>query len=224
MSRADADPESRRNQDPQRRPCGWRNPVTRLDALDQAYPYCPRCRHAMERELEGGLLRPVCPSCGFVQYINPAPGVGVVILRDDTLCLVQRRFEPKAGQWTLPVGFMEWGEEAQTTAIREAKEETNLDIELTGIFGVYTGVLPPNFAVVVTIFRAREIGGELRAGDDAAAAGFYPLDAPPGPIAFAIHREVLRELRAERGIAEPGNAVPGCTDAKDAENDRKERE
>jgi ADP-ribose pyrophosphatase YjhB (NUDIX family) len=169
----------------------------------------------MGRGHEGGMLRPVCPACGFVQYINPAPGAGVVLMRGDRVCLVQRRFAPKAGQWTLPIGFMEWGETVQTTAIREAKEETNLDVELTGVLGVYTGVLPPNFAVVVTIFRAREIGGKLQAGDDAAAAGFYPLAAPPGPIAFAIHRQVMRELRAEHGIAETADLDAADLDAAD---------
>jgi hypothetical protein len=62
--------------------------------------------------------------------------------------------------------------------------------------------------VVVTIFRARERGGTLQAADDAADAGFFPLDAPPGPIAFAIHRRVLQELRAELGIAEPDERTP----------------
>ncbi|MFO7654359.1 MAG: NUDIX hydrolase [Candidatus Krumholzibacteriia bacterium] len=177
--------------------------ITDLDVWDHAFPFCPRCRQAMERRRAGGALRPVCPACGFVQYINPAPGAGVIIMREDRVCLVRRRFEPRRGQWTLPIGFMEWGEEIQDTAVREAWEETGLDVAVDSTFGVYTGVLPPNLAVVVAIFRARETGGELRAGDDAAEVGFYPLDAPPGAIAFGIHRHVLRELRAEYGIPDP---------------------
>jgi ADP-ribose pyrophosphatase YjhB (NUDIX family) len=183
---------------------GW-DPVNRLDAFDHAFPYCPRCRHGMGRAREGGTERPVCPACGFVQYINPAPGAGVALLRGENICLVQRRFAPKAGQWTLPIGFMEWGETVRQTAIREVREETGLAVELTGVQGVFTGVLPPNYAVVVTIFRARELGGTLCAADDAADAGFFPLDAPPGPVAFAIHRRVLQELREELG----GHAAEG---------------
>ena len=40
-------------------------------------------------------MRPVCPACGFVQYLNPAPGAGVVLFRDRKICLVRRKFEPK---------------------------------------------------------------------------------------------------------------------------------
>jgi ADP-ribose pyrophosphatase YjhB (NUDIX family) len=173
--------------------------VEDLDPSDQAYAYCPRCRTALVRRKEGGLARPACPACGFVQYINPAPGAGIVLMRGDRICLVKRRFEPRKGQWTLPIGFQEWNESIETAAVREAKEETGLDIALDEIFGVYSGVLPPDRAVVVTIFRAREVGGALRAGDDAAEVGFFPVMAPPGPIAFGIHRRVLRELSEQRG-------------------------
>lgn len=161
------------------------------------FPYCPRCRAEMGAGLEGGIERPTCPECGFVQYLNPAPGAGVVLLRGREICLVQRRFPPKQGQWTLPTGFMEWDETVEQTAVREVKEETGLEVELTGLFAVESGLLPPDRPVVVTFYRARETGGVLQAGDDAAAAGFFPLDELPGPIAFATHRKVLARVRAE---------------------------
>lgn len=161
------------------------------------FPYCPRCRAAMGRREDGGELRPVCPECGFIQYLNPAPGAGVVLLRGDRVCLVRRKFEPKAGQWSLPTGFMEWEESAGETAVREAREETGLEVELAGLYAVEEGVLPPDIPVVVIIYRARETGGDLVAGDDAAEVGFYPPDEAPGPVAFAAHRRVLARLTEE---------------------------
>lgn len=160
------------------------------------FVWCPRCRAKMGVGLEGGIERPTCPDCGFVQYLNPAPGAGVVLLRDGKVCLVQRRFEPKSGQWTLPTGFMEWDETVEQTAVREVKEETGLDVDLTGLLAVESGILPPDRPVLVTFFTGREIGGELQAADDAAAAGFYDLEELPGPIAFATHRKVLARVRA----------------------------
>ncbi len=161
------------------------------------FPYCPHCRATMGQREDGGELRPVCPECGFVQYLNPAPGAGVVLLREGRVCLVRRKFEPKAGEWSLPTGFMEWDETAEETAVREAREETGLEVELTDLYAVESGVLPPDIPVLVVFYRARETGGRLEAGDDADEVGFFRPDVPPGPVAFAAHRRVLARLAAE---------------------------
>jgi ADP-ribose pyrophosphatase YjhB (NUDIX family) len=144
---------------------------------------------------DNGRPRPSCPACGYIQYLNPAPAAAVIVRRDERICLVQRKFPPREGLWTLPAGFMEYDEEIETTAVREAKEETGLDVRLTGLFAVHTGILPPDRPVLLVVYRAEEVGGELCAGDDAAAVGFFLLDDLPGEIAFAAHRRVLAALR-----------------------------
>ncbi len=151
----------------------------------------------MIRQMEGGLERPVCPDCGFVQYLNPAPGAGVIVMRGHRVCLVKRKFAPKQGQWCLPTGFMEWDEDVQLTARREAQEETGLEVRLTSLYAVESGILPPDIPVLVIFYRAEETGGRLQAGDDAAEAEFFALDDLPEPIAFAAHRKVLNRLSAE---------------------------
>jgi len=148
----------------------------------------------MKLRPEGGIDRPVCPGCGFVQYLNPAPGAGVILLRGAKVCLVRRRFEPRKGLWCLPTGFMEWDEDVKVTAAREALEETGLEVELTSLYAVESGVLPPDIPVLVVFYLARETGGRLEAGDDADDVGFFALDDLPGPIAFAAHRRVLSTL------------------------------
>lgn len=168
-----------------------------LETIAHAYRFCPRCRHEMAVVPSGGRPRPTCPACGFIQYLNPAPGAGVIVRRDERVLLVQRKFPPRQGQWTLPTGFQEWDEDISETAVREAHEETGLQVELTGVFAVHTGLLPPDGRpVTVVFFEAVERGGDLRAADDAADAGFYALDHLPGRIAFAAHRKVLRALGA----------------------------
>jgi 8-oxo-dGTP diphosphatase len=176
------------------------HPVNRLDPIVHAFAFCPRCRGAMQLVPESGKQRPICSQCGFVQYLSPAPGAAVIVFRGDRVCLVRRKFAPKQGEWTLPAGFQEYNEDTENTARREVMEETGLKVRLTGLFGVHTGVLPPDRSVTVVVYRAEEIGGELEAGDDAAEVGFFDLDDLPGPIAFAIHRIVLDDLRAQRGL------------------------
>jgi ADP-ribose pyrophosphatase YjhB (NUDIX family) len=168
------------------------------------FPFCPHCKTKMALKFEGGVDRPVCPACGFVQYLNPAPGAGVVVLRDKSVCLVRRKFAPKQGLWSLPTGFMEWDEDVQLTARREAREETGLEVRLNGIYAVESGILPPDIPVLVVFFRATETGGTLQAGDDADEVGFFEVGSWPGPIAFAAHRRVLARLAAELGTGREG--------------------
>jgi len=161
------------------------------------FPYCPRCRTELDRKREGGLARPICGRCGYIQYLNPAPGAGVVLTQEDRVCLVRRKFEPKRGEWSLPTGFMEWDEDVRETARRETLEETGLEVELQHVFAVESGILPPDIPVLVVFYRAEIVGGELCAGDDAEEVGFFCLDSLPQPVAFAAHRKVLEQLRRE---------------------------
>ena len=145
------------------------------------------------------MARLVCADCGFVFYRNPAPAAGVVVIEGDRVLWVQRRFEPRKDLWTMPAGFLELDEHVETCAVREAKEETGLDVELIRIFGAYMAMDDPRTQVVLLLYLARRVGGELAPGDDAIAARFFPLDAPP-PVAFRAHAEALADIqRLPRG-------------------------
>ena len=123
--------------------------------------------------------RAVCGRCGFVAYRNPVPAAGVVVVEAGKVLLVQRKFEPRAGLWTLPAGFVEYDEHVETCAVREAHEETGLEVALDGLFGAYMAMDDPRVQVVLLLYRAHRTGGEVRAGDDAADAQFFPIDAVP---------------------------------------------
>lgn len=129
------------------------------------------------------------------------PAVGVVA-RDDRgrLLLVRRR---DAGTWALPGGAQEPGESVAGAAVREAAEETGLDVEVTGIVGVYSdpghviayddGEVRQEFSVVL---RARVTGGELSAGDDASAAAWFA----PGEVDGLAVSPPMR-LRIAHGLS-----------------------
>ena len=143
-------------------------------------------------------VRAVCDRCGFVAYRNPAPAAGVLLIEDNGVLLVQRKFEPRRGLWTLPAGFVEYDEHVADCAVRETKEETNLDVELEQLFGAYMAMDDPRVQVVLLLYTCRRIGGELRAGDDAIEARFFPLDAQLPPNAFKAHEQPLADLRRSR--------------------------
>ena len=98
--------------------------------------YCARCGTRTEERSRGGVVRPTCPACGWVYYARNATGAALLIVDGGAVLLVQRAHEPFRGQWMLPAGFVEYGEFAEESAVREAMEETNLQVELTGPLGL----------------------------------------------------------------------------------------
>lgn len=161
--------------------------------------HCLKCGTLLEKkwlEIENH-ERLVCPDCGFIFYQNPIPAVGVILQRDSQICLVKRKFEPRAGFWCLPAGFVEMNESVEDAAIREAKEETNLDIEIESLEGVYSAFDSPKLHVIVIFYHCKIVGGALRAGDDALEVDFYPLSQLPEPLAFNAHTTVVEKLKRE---------------------------
>ena len=142
-------------------------------------------------------MRPICPACGWVYYAKNATGAALLIVEDGAVLLVQRAHEPFLGQWMLPAGFVEYGELAEGSAVREAEEETNLHVELTGLWGLYFGTDDPRNVAHLAVYAARRVGGELLAGDDAIDARFFHRDELPSEIAFKSHERTLADWRAQ---------------------------
>ncbi len=158
--------------------------------------YCPRCATKLVRRDDNGTPRATCPNCGFIHYRNPAPAAGVLVARGREVLLVKRAYDPRAGAWCIPAGFMEYGETPEHCARREAFEETGLRVKLDSLFGVYAGFDDPRVRAVLVLYRARVTGGRLTPGDDAIEARFFALARLPKNIAFEAHSRALAQLRA----------------------------
>ncbi len=116
---------------------------------------------------------------------NPFPTVDGIIFvpgasgKTDGVVLVKRRNPPHG--WALPGGFVDYGESCENAVMREMKEETNLDIVLTGLLGVYSDPKrDPRFHTMSVVYTAmaRDIS-RLSAGDDAGEAKVFSLDELP---------------------------------------------
>src|SRR5262245_50450609 len=146
--------------------------------------YCTQCGIRLISRDDRGHSRPTCPACGHIHYRNPAPAAGALLPTDAGVLLVKRRFDPAAGAWCIPAGFMEYGESPEHCAVRELREETGLVVRLTGLFGVYAGFDDPRVRAVLILYTAERVGGRMTPGDDAIQARYWPLERLPRRIAF----------------------------------------
>ena len=127
---------------------------------------------------------------------NPIPTVDIIIELENGAIVLIERGNPPYG-WALPGGYVDYGESLETAAVREAKEETSLDIELTGQFHTYSD---PGRDLrqhnISTVFVARS-AGIPKAGSDARGVGiFSSQDSLPANLAFD-HGKILNDYFAE---------------------------
>ncbi len=183
------------------------------------FHFCPVCSGTLERRTikEGEPERLVCQDCVFVFYLDPKVAVGTIIdaragaagtdyrdggdASEPRVVLIKRSIEPGYGKWVFPGGYVDRGEETETAAIREAREECGLDVRIDGLVNVYsyTGRTP-----IIIVYAASIIGGTLSAADEALEARvFEPADIPWRDLAFISTREALEDYLAGARSARP---------------------
>lgn len=127
---------------------------------------------------------------------NPVPTVDIIIeMANGQLVLVERRHPPHG--WALPGGFVDWGESLEQAAVREAKEETSLDVELIRQFHTYSAPdRDPRMHCITTVFLARA-QGVLQAASDAKKCALFSKDGLPAVLAFD-HGDIIRDSLQSR--------------------------
>lgn len=145
--------------------------------------FCPACATPLvERKIDDRPRR-VCPTCGRIHWRNAKPCAGTLIVRNGKVLLIRRTIEPFKGYWDIPGGFCEADEHPTQTAIREAHEETGLEIELTGLLGLWMDQYAGNSTLNI-YYLARPLTRILQVGDDANGAAWFAPKALPRRIAF----------------------------------------
>jgi 8-oxo-dGTP diphosphatase len=122
---------------------------------------------------------------------HPLPGVGAIILRRNSILLVQRGRNPLKGYWSLPGGLIEPGEKIETALIREVQEETGLRVRPTKMFEIFERIMLdtkglPEYHYILHDYLCKVVGGALHAGDDA------------GQVAW-VRRAKLKDLQLTEG-------------------------
>ena len=147
--------------------------------------------------------RLVCVRCSFVFYIDPKIAVGTIIRsQSHRLVLVRRAIDPGFGKWVFPGGYVDRGEPLPVAAIREAREESGLDVRLDGLVNIYSY---PGRTPVIVVYAATAIGGTLGGDDECLEACEFARDALPWEhLAFRSTAEGLRDYLA--GLLHPVQA------------------
>ncbi len=129
----------------------------------------------------------------MAEHRNPKPTVdAVILLPGDRVVLVERRNEPRG--WALPGGFVDEGETLEAAVVREAREETGLDVDLVEQFHAYSDPRrDPRGHTISTVFIGRATGLPVGA-DDAARAEAFRWTELPHPLVFD-HADILRDVR-----------------------------
>jgi NAD+ diphosphatase len=143
------------------------------------YRYCPVCAAELaDKVLLDGSTRPACPrdECGYVWFDSPVTVAGVIIRRGDEVLLARPH---GYDNYFLVAGYLAPYETVEEAAVREAREETGLDIEVERMLGTYScQALGQNMIIAVCL--AHIVGGELALkADELADARWFPLDALP---------------------------------------------
>lgn len=141
------------------------------------------------------------------EYPNrPIVGVGAVIVEDGQVVLIRRRYEPLAGQWSLPGGTLEVGETLAAGVAREMLEETGLVVDVGPVIEVFDRIVfdearRVRYHFVLIDYLCRPIGGELRAGSDVDAAVFAgPADLDKYALTTKATAVIERGLRLARDL------------------------
>jgi 8-oxo-dGTP diphosphatase len=141
-----------------------------------------------------------CPACGTTikQYRNPFPTVDIIIEIQGGIILIERKNPPYG--WALPGGFVDYGESLEAAAVREAREETSLEVCNLRLLGCYSDPGRDERMHTISTVYVAEGRGIPQAADDAAQLRIYQLTNLPELLCFD-HTEILADYAATINIS-----------------------
>jgi len=140
---------------------------------------------------------------------RPYVGVGAVIVQDGKVLIVKRKYDPLAGQWSLPGGGVELGETLEDSIVREMLEETGLEIEVGPVIEVFDRITRDSsgqvrYHFVLVDYLCWPVGGELQASSDVEDARFVePADLSNYNLTLKANQVIERALELDQQAPRP---------------------
>lgn len=147
-----------------------------------AFPpqFRPMCGTSLRSRRFDGRLRAYCEPCDEHIFHLPFPSAGTAVVDGSRVCLIERATDPYRGTWTIPGGIIEQGERPDEAAVRELREETNVETAPADCLLCTTWVEAPveelsSIGIVYAVPREATTG-QVEAGEDVRAARFWDVD------------------------------------------------
>ena len=160
--------------------------------------FCGQCGASLLQNIPDGdnRLRYVCSACHTIHYQNPRIIAGCLPVYEEKVLLCKRAIQPRLGRWTLPAGFLEYGETVEEGAIRETTEEANAKIR---IIEIYTLFSVPHISQVYIFYRAQLLDLSFYPGIETTHTElFAEEDIPWDDLAFPTVKRTLKLYLEER--------------------------
>jgi ADP-ribose pyrophosphatase YjhB (NUDIX family) len=159
--------------------------------LNDSIRFCPRCGQTLTEQVYSGKLRKVCAACHYIHFADPKVAVVVFMEQGGKILLGKRGVDPERGKWSLPGGFVDYGEDPAKAAAREVAEETGLTAQITHLIDV---MFAASSSAIVICYAGRVLSGTLRAADDVEEVGWFaPNDLPE--IAFESTARLINQWK-----------------------------
>jgi len=159
----------------------------------RAYSYCPHCTTALAKDMIDGRERLFCPSCSWVNYVNPLPvAVAYTVNKNNELLVIRRAHEPALNEWALPGGFLEVGEEPHEGCLRELMEETALNGTIERLIGVYHRDVELYGSLLVIAYKVMVTDDAITMNNEVSEAGFYPPHLMP-EVRIPLHVQIIND-------------------------------
>ena len=154
--------------------------------------YCSNCGLKNKNGYIDGNIRFHCQECKTIHYENPKPTATLICPNGNSILLGKRAYNPGKGEWGLPGGFMELNESLEEAAIRELKEETNLNGTVNHILGTcsHYGSIFGDVLLIGLIVDLQNDLSLMKAGDDVSELQFFNINKLPD-LAFECHRKIV---------------------------------
>jgi len=150
--------------------------------------FCSKCGYKLESIHNTQTSEFNCKKCNSTFYLDPKVAAVVIVKKQDKILLVKRSIEPHLGKWSLLSGYVNRGEKVEEAAIREVKEEVHIDVSITELQGVYSGLSP----VVIVVFHAVHNSGELSISNEVSDFKWVKNDEIP-ELPFIYDQEIIKD-------------------------------